>query len=356
MSGGNAAGGNTGGPMDYEYDGPQSHLPLATPSAAAPPNSGSRCPARATWGAQAGAGGLYSNPYGSWNPYVHPAGAFAYQHRPAPLHWPLRAPTHQTGGPPSHNQDTDLRSSASPFPNPAAQTPAPNTSETTLAAQHPSATASEPTPPRAVPPQPIHASPVGSAENDVQMRDAGSSSSPGAFLNPPSQSEAPARRGVLDSPSPSVVRVRLPAPSDHRPRQRYSSNQPDRLSHSGGPSGSSGGNGGRASTSPIWSADDYGDSLTARRMARTLGHAYGHSSRHSQIIRGQMSNKRVATKWAIQSLLEVDTDSLEDSDKSTSVLNSPWHAHTLFRYQANEASRQPAPSVTTRSVLPVLRA
>lgn len=69
-----------------------------------------------------------------------------------------------------------------------------------------------------------------------------------------------------------------------------------------------------ASSSPGPGVDDDGD-LDIGPHLQFFG--YLNSARQSQILRGQMPNKRVASRRALASLQQVDLDSLPDSEKST---------------------------------------
>lgn len=63
------------------------------------------------------------------------------------------------------------------------------------------------------------------------------------------------------------------------------------------------------------SSDDESDLETAdRRAAQAFG--YAHSTRQSQILRGQMSNKRVASRKALASLESVPMESLAENETS----------------------------------------
>lgn len=63
-------------------------------------------------------------------------------------------------------------------------------------------------------------------------------------------------------------------------------------------------------------SDDDSDRDFSPGQYASAGHAYLRTARQSQILRGQMNNKRVASKKAIQSLQQVDLDSLPDNEKS----------------------------------------
>lgn len=79
---------------------------------------------------------------------------------------------------------------------------------------------------------------------------------------------------------------------------------------------------GNISASPTSSLDEDSDFDGGPRMSM-----FGlmSSARQTQILRGQMPNKRVASRKALASLQKVDLDSLEDSAKST-----PFKASKLF--------------------------
>ncbi|KAJ4396786.1 hypothetical protein N0V93_001008 [Gnomoniopsis smithogilvyi] len=63
-------------------------------------------------------------------------------------------------------------------------------------------------------------------------------------------------------------------------------------------------------------SDDDSDRDFGPNPYASAGHAYLRNARQSQILRGQMNNKRVASKKAIQSLQKVDVDSLPDTEKT----------------------------------------
>lgn len=63
-------------------------------------------------------------------------------------------------------------------------------------------------------------------------------------------------------------------------------------------------------------SDDDSDRDFSPSPYAAANHAYLRTARQSQILRGQMNNKRVASKKAIQSLQQVDLDSLPDNEKS----------------------------------------
>lgn len=68
------------------------------------------------------------------------------------------------------------------------------------------------------------------------------------------------------------------------------------------------------------SSDDDSDSEPAPRLRYA---AYPHSTRQSQILRGQLPNKRVASKRAVQSLQEVDMATLPENEKSKLTSHDP---------------------------------
>lgn len=71
------------------------------------------------------------------------------------------------------------------------------------------------------------------------------------------------------------------------------------------------------------SSDDDSDAEMGPRV-RFLG--YQHSTRQSQILRGQLTNKRVASRKAVQSLQEVDMTTLSESERSKLVPRYTAHA------------------------------
>lgn len=65
---------------------------------------------------------------------------------------------------------------------------------------------------------------------------------------------------------------------------------------------------------PSTSSSDDDSDLELGPRVRFMG--YHHTTRQSQILRGQMTNKRVASRKAVQSLQEVDMETLSESEKS----------------------------------------
>lgn len=126
------------------------------------------------------------------------------------------------------------------------------------------------------------------------------------------EGQASSRRPPASNPAP---RLGLPAPSvshfisaESRARHRL-------LSDFHRPAGGIGRpRGGNASASPTSSLDDDSDLDIGPRMQM-----FGliNSARQTQILRGQMPNKRVASRKALASLQKVDLDSLADTEKST---------------------------------------
>lgn len=78
-------------------------------------------------------------------------------------------------------------------------------------------------------------------------------------------------------------------------------------------------------------SDDDSDRDFGSRPYASAGHAYLQSARQTQILRGQMNNKRVASKKAIQSLQKVDVDSLSDTEKSMCRRNPKASVEVLER-------------------------
>lgn len=140
--------------------------------------------------------------------------------------------------------------------------------------------------------------------------------------------------------SNTSVRVRLPVPpsfgpatSESRSRHRILSYEPHRPVVPARTRAGSGGPGGNAAASPISSPDDDGDFDPAPRF-QFLG--YLSSARQSQILRGQMTNKRVASKKAIQSLQQVDLASLPDTEKSMYHISlKPLNLAPLLAHETN---------------------
>lgn len=90
---------------------------------------------------------------------------------------------------------------------------------------------------------------------------------------------------------------------------------------------------GNLSASPTSSLDDDSDPDIGPRMQM-----FGliNSARQTQILRGQMPNKRVASRRALASLQKVDLDSLSDSEKSMyifAICTFPCHS---LRHQTND--------------------
>lgn len=123
--------------------------------------------------------------------------------------------------------------------------------------------------------------------------------------------------------SHSTVRVRLPAPGNGR--QRNSPNE-QRLTMTLGHYARyrdvadyyEGTENEAAHATASQTSDDDSDRDFSPNPYISAGHTYLRNARQSQILRGQMNNKRVASKKAIQSLQQVDVDSLPDTEKSMS--------------------------------------
>lgn len=134
------------------------------------------------------------------------------------------------------------------------------------------------------------------------------------------EGQHPANSTVASSQSASV---RLPVPTGHSlyprtPRHRLSSGRTSLSDELRGESSRAATDGSGPSTS---SSDDDSDLELGPRL-HFMG--YQHSTRQSQILRGQMSNKRVASKKAIQSLQEVDITTLSESEKSKLTNHPPY--------------------------------
>lgn len=135
------------------------------------------------------------------------------------------------------------------------------------------------------------------------------------------QREGQNRVNPTGAPGQSVS-VRLPVPTGHshysRPtRPRLASGRSTLSEALRGESSRAITDGSGPNTS---SSDDDSDSELGPRL-RFAG--YPHSTRQSQILRGQMTNKRVASKKAIQSLQEVDMATLSESEKSKLTSHDP---------------------------------
>lgn len=121
-------------------------------------------------------------------------------------------------------------------------------------------------------------------------------------------------------PNQSTARVRLPAPGT---RQRVPSND-QRLTLALGNYARyrdvaeylemAGYEAAHAAASQA--SDDDRDRDLGLRPYGLVGQAYLHNARQAQVLRGQITNKRVASQKAVQSLQKVDVDSLPDTEKS----------------------------------------
>lgn len=229
--------------------------------------------------------------------------------------------------PSSHNFNAGLSSlgaysnytSPAPAPHPRPQTTNPPPSSTTAATTADSTQDGHQTPSTQVHVPATHVS-LGTPRGMTPT----STAAPGSSTGAPTQSTTALTNLDQGDGSQTVnstvvssqpVSVRLPVPTGHsiysRPQRHRLSSGRTALSEEllGEPSRTTT-DGSGPSTS---SSDDDSDLEIGPRL-HFMG--YQHSTRQSQILRGQMTNKRVASRKAIQSLQEVDMATLPEKEKS----------------------------------------
>lgn len=333
--------------MDFEYDSQPASAFHADPMR----SSGriSRCPALAhrSWSPFSSAPYHVSPPHhvgwqqGSYN--TNHLNGFHAQHMSSGYsgYFPPRAPSlsnhlPEPRGPySSRTQETDAPAPAVHDPSGYAvgvallDAPAPPATATspgaTSVSPNPSAAPQEASSSRLSPPH-TRAQPTSAVEG--LRSDAYSSSSPSPVDNPQTRPTAfnPGQRedhipSVRPLQSLSTARVRLPAPGNSRHRMppaeqgltmalghyaRYRGladyYEPTDFEAPQAPASQT--------------SDDDSDRDFSPSPYASASQAYLRTARQSQILRGQMNNKRVASKKAIQSLQQVDLDSLPDNEKS----------------------------------------
>lgn len=335
-----------GGSMDYEYDSQNmsgSHTdPMRTGGRI------SRCPALAhgSWGSFS-SGPYYASPshmgwqQGAYNTN-HLSGLNSHQHMSFGgyhAHLPAQGPSlhplpEPRGSHSSRPQETAVPAAAVYNPRRYAGLSLPDLSPPPVTASSPDATSA--LPPPAADRQVSPSSTLSSLPASGQPHPAAETSGPDANSSPSPPSSTPASQPLSTTSSSaqregqnpsarsphahSTARVRLPAPGNIRQRMtlgnyaRYrdvadylelAEYQASHAAHAA-----------HAARTASQTSDDDSDRDFDPRAYNSFGPAYLQTARQSQILRGQMNNKRVASKRAVQSLQKVDVDSLPDNEKS----------------------------------------
>lgn len=315
---------DSGGSMDYEYEsavrhGPHHHYAVRT---------GRGCPALAGQQSWNRSDWLQQDPvHTPWHPMplYPPPGLTAAQHWAPPEPTYRSTPLEMRSSNPAHSHDAVPHSTPaySPQHSPASASASASAPASAPAPVNPPELSSDsqasPSPTQTTA-QAMHAQ----SPPDEETRHSGSSplSVHNVYNSPPVANGAPINSSVGETThlprrhqvSTPAARIGLPALSvpsyslaESRARHRM-------LSEFHRPRGAERSRSGNTSASPTSSVDDDSDPEIGQRMQM-----FGlmNSARQTQILRGQMPNKRVASRKALASLQKVDLDSLADSEKST---------------------------------------
>lgn len=308
--------------MEYEYNFMMSHHgPQVYPGPPGPRTT--RCPAEGAWRGRRPEWSEPNRPWGELRPvyppvwHHHPLSAQRWSPHSGPQ--PSLIPTRPGESTHVHSHDTGL-SSTSAYPN--YPTPASAPMVLPQPVMHTPSFSRNTGPPATT--EEGQASPNQVQTPTAQAVDGITSSLPPAAAPAPvlgiqanpSNREGQQQQASLPAVSRQAATVRLPPPSGHLHLDSRSSRHRLSSGRSGvpeGPRGDLNGAATDASAPPTSSSDDDSDFELGPRL-HFLG--YHHSTRQSQILRGQMTNKRVASKKAIQSLQDVDIATLSESEKS----------------------------------------